>query len=202
MLTNEQMMFLKRQKIELFQMFNAQGLTKVEYHAEMKREDKLFAYGVKECGSGHSLRTRAGHCIECNTANIAFMVRHNKRATVYVAASRSIGIIKIGSSTQLPVREEQIRKYAYAGATDWIIVSSVLCDNAGKVEKETQKKLKAFQWEATYVWEGRETDCYEVFKCGYPEAHKALIEVLPDNEKMLLIKNMRPDAAKNYNFSL
>jgi hypothetical protein len=59
-LTEEQISFLERHEIPLTWMFDAEGLTRPEYKRAMKNEEKYFAYGVKECLNGHTLRTRHG----------------------------------------------------------------------------------------------------------------------------------------------
>jgi hypothetical protein len=200
-LTTEQRVFLLRHKISLSQVFDATGMSTQQYKGAMKRQEKLFAFGTARCLRGHELRSRAGNCIQCDTANISFMKNSVKRASVYIAASRSKQCVKVGMTGFIEAREEQLRKYQYGGADDWIMVSSVVCNNAGRVEFQTHSKLADYKIQAFYQWEGRHTECHEIFRCGYFPAHRALIEFLTDDERALLLMNMRRDAGKNYNFS-
>ena len=72
-ITKEQLKFLETQKISLDKIFDATGLSKTEYHKSMKEMDKIIAIGVTPCAKfSHSMRTRNGHCVQCNTATIAF----------------------------------------------------------------------------------------------------------------------------------
>lgn len=199
-LTTEQLLFLRRHKIGTSMVMDASGYRREDYDARMRQQDKLFAFGVTPCAAGHTLRSRAGHCIQCNTATISFMLRHHRRATVYIAASRSKRLVKIGLTTDIAAREEQLRKYLYAEADDWIMVSSVPCENAGRVEASAHTKLAAHQAQSRYFWDGQWRDCYEVFRCGYFTAHRAVMEFLNEEERAALMRTMRRDAGVNYNF--
>ena len=71
--SDDQRKFLRDQKLPLSFLFDASGMRKVDYEAVMKRDEKFFAFGVTPCSKGgHSLRTRSGHCIQCDTAKIAY----------------------------------------------------------------------------------------------------------------------------------
>jgi hypothetical protein len=96
-LTTEQLAFLESQFVPLSRTFDASGMTRREYQDEMKSLDLIVAYGVSACKArGHTLRTRAGHCCQCNTAALAFLLRFEDRGEVYVASSAKQGLTKIG----------------------------------------------------------------------------------------------------------
>lgn len=123
-LTDEQFKFLRSQNIPLSALFDATGMKKADYRLAMKSEEKSFAYGVTSCGKGeHTLRTRAGHCIQCNHSRIAYMLRHDARAYVYIAASAVGCLIKIGSSIDLAGRTDKLNRYQYGGQKDWQILA-------------------------------------------------------------------------------
>jgi hypothetical protein len=199
-MTTDQLTFFRRHKIPFSLVFDATGMDPSQYEPRMRQQEKLFAFGTSPCGKGHRLRSRPGHCIECSTANIAFMMRTYQRSHVYIAASRTGRFVKIGMSSQIEIREGQLKKYRYGGVDDWIIVSSVLCDKAGRVEQNAHQKLAPRQMEALYYWDGQERECYEIFRCGYRTAHQAVAEFLTDDERRRFVSNMRKDAGINYNF--
>jgi hypothetical protein len=95
-LDREQIEFLKKHKISDAELFDASGLKRQQYQVIMEQENKKFAFGVDPCSNGHALRTRAGHCIQCNTARIAFERRHSATGQVYIAGSLKGQSIKIG----------------------------------------------------------------------------------------------------------
>ena len=82
--------FLLGKDIPLSTAFDASGMPTREWKATMKAEGKFVAYGVT-CLRGHSLKTRAGNCIRCNPANIAFARRAAKEGFVYLARSTRLG---------------------------------------------------------------------------------------------------------------
>ena len=125
-LTSEQLHFLRQQKILLSTVFDASGMRTADYQQVMKAEGKSFAYGVTQCSKGgHALRTRKGHCIQCDHATIAFMLRHDKKAFVYIAASYGGRLIKVGSSEDVVRRERQLCDYRYGGQDDWHFLDRV-----------------------------------------------------------------------------
>jgi hypothetical protein len=198
-LTSEQLSFFARHKIPLSQVFDARGMGRSHYQELMKNQEKYFAFGTEPCKNGsHTLRSRSGHCVECDTARITFMMRAVKQADVYIAASRSKKFIKIGSSTELARRIDYLSKESYGGADDWICVAKVHCAKAGSVEFEAQKKLREFRTGATYHHSGRLTDAYEIFSCDYRFARTALIASVPEAERKGFWE--RPDSLRNYNF--
>ena len=78
-LNKSQIEFLKSQNISEKMIFNAKGLKKSEYKGIMKLKRKIIAYNVTPCReNGHTLRTRSGHCVQCNTTRIGFQKRSDK----------------------------------------------------------------------------------------------------------------------------
>jgi hypothetical protein len=87
-LTNSERVFLYAHDIPGSLLFDVSGLRRVDYVEIMQQRDLLFAYNAKPCqAAGHRLRTRAGHCIVCRPAAIAFIKRYVNPGTVYVAYS-------------------------------------------------------------------------------------------------------------------
>jgi hypothetical protein len=176
----EQLAFLSSQKVPLSVVFDATGMRKVDYAEAMKSGGFHFAYGTTPCGKGgHTLRTRAGHCIQCDTSKIAFQMRHRTPGHVYLAGSAKTNLFKVGTTNDLAVREWQLRDWRYGGAADWEVLLSSHVANAGAIEFGAQHRLRHRSEPGTYIRDGRTQGCYELFRCSYDEAREALIAVLP-----------------------
>jgi hypothetical protein len=97
-------------------------MSKSEYRQIMKELNKYVAFNVIACRkSGHTLRTRTGHCIQCDTARLAFMKRHVSEGIIYIAGSKEGEIMKVGYSKAVEVRQESLNRTQYAGYKDWVI---------------------------------------------------------------------------------
>lgn len=141
----------------------------------MKDLGMLVAYGVSPCGNGgHSLRTRAGHCVQCNTHAIAFLRRHDESGEIYVAVSRKAGLVKIGTATDAPKRMQTLNSYAYGGNDDWTVAFRCHCEKAGQVEFLAQKSLREQQARGSYTKLNQEIECRELFGCEPAEAITAV----------------------------
>jgi hypothetical protein len=170
-LTEEQLKFLRSHNIPASLVFDASGMRKKDYADEMKEAGKAFAFGVTPCAAGrHTLRSRAGHCVQCDTSKIAYMLRHISPGKVYVAASRKGGFIKIGSCQWIYEREESLQKTKYGGCDDWQIIAWASFSEAGRSEGEIQSALKEWQVGARYWKDYRWQECCELFLCDAKQA--------------------------------
>jgi hypothetical protein len=142
-LSLEQIPFLHSQRISLRELFDASGMKKADYQSAMEDTGQHFAYGVTPCvRGGHALRTKAGHCIQCDTSKISYALRNSKNATVYIAGSTDHRIIKVGLTTDRARRLSQINEYKYGGSSDWEMLAWVQSATAGRVEFEAQNRLQ------------------------------------------------------------
>ena len=115
-LTKEQIAFLSKHKISLGVVFNAEGLTAKERKSQMETLDMRFAYGVTPCRKmGHTLRSLAGDCIQCNTHVIAFTNRHFDKGFIYVSISSSKELLKICCTINIQNRTSSLNKLSYWG---------------------------------------------------------------------------------------
>lgn len=163
-LTREQEDFLRKLKIPLSLVFDATGMRPKDYRKAMRDQEKLFAIGVSPCAKhGHRMRTRSGDCMQCNPAAIGFIRRHYNKASVYIAASRSKQLIKVGSSQHPEDRETLLNSREYGGISDWSTICHVRCTNAGRVEFDIHELLLPFASPQTYTREGKIVDCLEIF---------------------------------------
>ena len=141
----------------------------------MRADDKAFAYNASPCqNGGHTLRSRANHCIQCNTARIGYVKRYFAEGYIYIAASPLGRLIKVGTTTDIERRKWQLNRWEYGRQGDWRIVAVVHTDNAGRVEGEAHSRLARYSVEGDYLRAGRRQRCLELFKCNFGDAKEAL----------------------------
>lgn len=178
-LTDEQRRFLLHHRVPLSAVFDATGLSPRCYRAAMKAADALVAIGVARCrASEHAMRTRAGHCVQCNPAGLGFLRRHTAPGSVYVAYSEREQIAKVGSSQYPNVRIEELNRKAYGGASDWYLYKSFATAEAGRTEALAQWRLRDHWVRRTYFWAGQFRECYELFECAAHVANEAVLTAL------------------------
>lgn len=179
-LTQDQLRFLTSQRIPTSMLFDATGMRKRDYALAMAEIGAYFAFGVTACGAGgHQLRTKAGHCIQCDTSKIAFALRHSTEGSVYVAYSKTARLVKVGVAGDLADRLNKLREYQYGGASDWALLCSAFVPEAGRLEFAVQDRLAQHRVPGTYTRAGRIQGCYELFACETSEAVDALASIAP-----------------------
>jgi hypothetical protein len=198
-LTDEQRAFLNTHGIPLSAMFDASGMRTAAYQRAMKEADKSFAYGVTPCiKAGHRLRTRAGHCIQCDHSKIAYMLRYDGPANVYIGGSKRSEVLKIGSSGLVSERCMLLNSYRYGGHADWKMLAWAFTPAAGRVEFDIHNRLGRYSTSGEYVQGGVRRSCYELFRCNFTDALDALRASLPNGVEIKI-----PDergAHEDYNF--
>lgn len=179
-LAEDQRLFLEKHHIPLDKVFDATGLSRAEYRQFMGERGQLIAIGTDPCDkSGHRMRTRTGHCPQCNTANLSFLQIFVNEGLVYVASSKATGLSKVGVASDVQSRERTLNSQGYGGAKDWRVIGARKCKQAGRVESMTQKALKGFRTCKSYNKNGVQVNVKELFFCdGYTvlEAVRASIE--------------------------
>lgn len=182
LLTKEQISFLKCQGIAPAQIFDA-SMTKSKADRESKMEalELSFYYGGAACSKGgHTLRTKAGHCIQCDTSKIAYQLRHSASGHVYLAYSPSKKLSKVGFTKNHPQdRAELLRQEQYANASDWDIKKMAKFEkDAGKIEFAIHSLLEAHLKPVLYEkYKGKMVECREVFACDLQLAIKAFEQI-------------------------
>jgi hypothetical protein len=170
-ITDEQRVFLDQHRIPLSRVFDAKGMKRAEYQEAMRALDLVIAVGTSTCkAAGHRMRTRAGHCAQCEPATIAFMLRNDDPAFVYIAAPLSGGIIKVGSSQNPAQRMQTLNAFAYGGYRDWRLHFSEQCDRAGFVEFNAHRMMKPYSIPGFYKRGTVQVACLELFACGLSDA--------------------------------
>lgn len=181
-LSADQIFFLKSQNISPSLVFDASGYSKAERTAIMKEQEKLFYFGDAVCKrAGHSLRTKAGHCIQCDTSTIAYQLRSSAKGYVYLAYSPSTKYVKVGFSKHHPQdRAEILRNEAYGKIRDWDAKKVVMLEkDAGRMEFAIHAKLEPYLKTITYNRSNGEViECREIFNCDLDVAKKIFDEII------------------------
>ena len=194
-ISEEQLFFLKEHDIPLSKIFDAANQKRETYRKSMKALEKLIAINTTPCSKyGHTIRTRNGHCCQCNTASIAYLKRHYAHGYVYIVGSQEKKVLKVGSTNNIKNRVNSLNFENYASINDWELILYYKCNNIGLIETEAHNKLNKFQVEKTYIKNGRTQIAYEIFDCNYDVCKIALVNTAKNNiiekyEDELLSKN-------------
>jgi hypothetical protein len=181
-LTPEQRGFFRDQKIPLSLVFNGSGMSKAMRESLMDSLDLKFYYGGAPCQkSGHTLRSKAGHCIQCDTSKIAYQMRSSQSGYVYLAYSQKGSCAKIGSTGNGPKeRVEYLASLGYAGYSDWqLMTSRHIPAKAGMVEFHIHELLAEFQRPVSYKKQGVTVNSREVFFCSLEKARAVFDATMP-----------------------
>ncbi len=165
-LTDGQIKFLGIQGIPLSQVFDATGMKSSEYKQIMKDIGMVVAIGVTPCdASGHKLRTRHGHCVQCGTHNLAFLKRYDDLGIIYVAKDATSKLAKIGTAKDASGRENSLNRVGYGGSNNWKIEFAQQCERAGRIEFNVHQALSPYRVSKSYWKQGHLVDCNELFDC-------------------------------------
>ena|ERR1700674_3915 len=193
----EEIKFFQRHGIPISEVFDATGKRRKDYQEEMRLQKKNFAFGVNPCGKGHTVKTRAGHCPQCDTARIAFQRRHEKEAYVYIAGSLGGKVLKIGFSEDPERRVRDFNAQGYGLGGRWTLLFYVRCERAGAMEHEIRKKLKKYVVPTVYDKGSVEVFTQEQVSCGYIFAREAIASVVGKN---MSLSWELSDATVRFNF--
>lgn len=184
-ITDAEYTFLVSQKILITHVYDARFRAATEWGDDAKQEGMMF--GLSEpCYQGHRLRTRAGHCIQCDTARIAYARRFAEPGYVYIAASKVEKLLKVGSCVDPNQREHNLNANQYGSASDWQIIAWCKTPSMGQVEFEIQKQLTNISIERSYKKDGRDQTARELFRYEINrvwQTYKAQIAKIEDKSK-------------------
>ena len=172
-MTPEEKRFLKKHKIHLDDVFDARYEPTSFWTEEAKRQGKNFIIKDPPCKeAGHRLYTRKNKCIQCNTEQIAYMLRVYESGFVYIAGSICEKFIKIGSAKNIKERKRTLPEQSYGGANDWKILRYVKVEHRGKTEGEIQNDLREYKYkkDAYYQKDGRKQQASELYQCSFTDA--------------------------------
>jgi hypothetical protein len=174
-LTGDQLFFLKCHRISLEKVFNAYGLSTSSYKEQMEQKGMLIAYNVTPCKNyGHTLRTRGGHCFQCNPASIGYLKRHDSPGYVYIAESKKHKLLKVGFTENYFQRENSLTSEAYANIVDWEIIYVINSASAGKIESDIKTQLYEYSTSEFYDHDDKIQEAKELYKCEIIQVIEAI----------------------------
>lgn len=194
-LTKEHLAFFKLHNVALDRVFDSEGLPPIVYKPKMKSMGKLIAFNVSPCrNAGHTLKTRSGHCPQCNTAYLEFQKRKDSPGVVYIAGTQKGKITKVGFSKDLEGRDESINRTKYANYNDWTMLYAILSPVAGQIENEIKSKLSQYSSEFVYEHDGHIQEAGETFTCSFSKVRAALVDLCKTKKyKIEVLRNIKTD---------
>lgn len=167
----------------------------------MFERQKIFAFNYyKSCSKGHNLISRAGHCIQCRTANIEFIRRYVSSGFIYIAGSIKAKMIKVGFTKGIENRSISLNKTKYGGFSDWELLCSVDCEQGGIVERKIHGDLYQNSVVKTYQHDGKSQKANELFHCSYDKALNSLKKYISINPSFFKIIRENKSKISNYQF--
>ncbi|WP_164121899.1 GIY-YIG nuclease family protein [Sphingobacterium sp. xlx-130] len=157
--------FLNKHKIDKKYVIDAKGVTINDIKAQMKTNNKYFAYNSTKCKQGgHTIRSRSGHCIVCDVTRIAFVKRQYAVGKIYVFGSKSKQFVKVGMTTDhITSRLQKLNSRKVGGANDWEALCSLDVEDPNNMELSLHKLLKDYRVTGA-LYEG--TESKEIFRCS------------------------------------
>lgn len=184
--------FLRHHNIPIEKVLDVSGMSRSEYIPIMERQGKIFVVNATPCQlMGHTIRTKAGHCAQCNTASIAFQKRSDSSGFVYIAGTKIGSLIKIGCTESYIDRQKSLRDTKYAGFKDWRVLFVIHCAGIGNIEQKLHKSFRGFSVKLNYLHDNKLQRASEVYSLGFTKARNVLIELLERN-------NIYYEKAKDY----
>jgi hypothetical protein len=138
-LTDSERCFLTSQGLGPDDVMDVRGIPQRLWFQWIEKEGKTVALGSRCNAAGHRLRSRRGHCLQCDTSKLGYQAHYAEERYVYIAGSRSARFIKIGNCRDTAQRERQMCSERYGGVGDWDFVYSV------RVKRQEQLIVVAFR---------------------------------------------------------
>jgi hypothetical protein len=157
--------------------FDGRAFSQAGWKQYAKEAGKDIVLGGRCRKAGHRLRTRGGHCVQCDPKKLAFTARFSSRGQVYIAGSLNGRLIKLGSCGDWEQRLRQLCAERYGGYGDWRLLHSVVVNNMGEVENRIGRKLWRYSVSRPYQKDGLPQVATELYSCSYSQAAKALAEI-------------------------
>lgn len=148
------------------------------WKARVRETGQTLVLGTPCEAAAHRLRTRSGHCAQCNPANIAYQNRHNSSGYVYIAGSVTRRVIKIGTALDIEQRCKNLVNQCYGGITDWTILFFAEVDNGGLVESFALRRLEGYRFDFDYIKDGKRQRATEILEVNFSQALKAVVDAI------------------------
>ncbi len=187
-LTTAEKAFIKNHNLSYDDFYDGRfEKSQIQRHDNAKKCGCNFVIGPK-CHNGHRLKTRNGHCIECDSRRIIYKLRHEIPGAVYVATCGDyckIGMVqKIGQTVEEAIGSREYKlntEGGYGGNANWQIIDyREVSKGAGKVEHMAQAALSDYRVKGSYCHSGCMQSAYELFRCDPDTAIMALNTAIDD----------------------
>ncbi|WP_109143742.1 GIY-YIG nuclease family protein, partial [Bradyrhizobium sp. SUTN9-2] len=140
-LTPSELAFLSSQNLGPDDVFDARWMSQARWFREIKKAGKTIALGSPCRKAGHRLRSRKGHCAQCDTKVLAYASRYDLEQYIYIAGSLRARLIKIGVCKDLLQRVRQISSERHGDSADWEIIYAVHMARSGEIEERVLHRL-------------------------------------------------------------
>ena len=170
MLTKDEIEFLRSQGLTPEDVYDGRAQASAVTREAARAAKKRVVLGAPCQKGGHRLRTRAGHCIVCDTSKLAYQDRHLAAGFVYIAGSKARRLIKIGIAKSVDQRERNLNAHRYANTEDWRMLFHLGVETGGEAERRVHQGLEAFKIVVPYAKDGRDQDAGEVYQTSFSMA--------------------------------
>lgn len=185
-LLDDELSFIRRNNLDISDFCDARGLSKSDWRHLAKLNNKLYIIGSPCRNANHRLRTRSGHCIQCDTSKIKYIKRFHTSGILYIA--KNLNLYKVGivenntgdDNFSISNRQGSLNgEGGYGGIRGWEIVKTFNIKNkVGRVEDEISKKLATYNKKISYIHSGEDQDAKEIYECDYETILEAVEFVL------------------------
>ena len=183
--TSEELNFIHENGLTEDDFYDGRGESQRERHDNAKQSGCICVV-AGECRNGHRLKTRSGHCIQCNSAVIAFQKRNSRSGAIYVATNGDyckVGVVDNNiNNVEQAIHNREMRlnlEGGYGGMTGWKIIAwAPVSGNLGKIEDDIHHQLTQYSVEAEYTYSGNSRSAQEMFECDRDEAVDRIDEVI------------------------
>ena len=178
MLTRDELEFLKGQGLTTVDVYDGRKQSSAAWKVGVRQAGKAVVLGTPCAAKGHRLRTRSGHCAQCDTAKLSYQKRHNTEGYVYIAGSKSARLLKVGTCVDIEQRRRNLRNQRYGNISDWEMLFTAKVDTGGKVEGSALSLLSPYKVVRPYEKDGKKQEAAEMLKTSFSIALAAIQETL------------------------
>src|ERR1700722_10422251 len=178
-LTAAELAFVEKYGLDANNVYDGRGQSKGKREVAAKHGgfDLILAAGC--INGGHRLKTRSGHCAQCNPVNLARQTRYNTAGSVYIAGSLQDRLLKIGSTDDVEQRTRTLQyESGYGSAPDWTMLFHAKVAKKGEIEAAALRALKAFKVVRPYVKNGAQQEAGELLDAPFSTALAAIVDVI------------------------
>lgn len=179
----DELEFLKRHGVKPEEVHDGQRHSQARRKSDAERLGKILVLGSPCNAEGHRLRTRAGHCVQCDPKKLAYQTRHTAPGYVYIAGSLKGRVIKMGTASNMDQRHRQLCAEKYGGLGDWVVLFHMKVNEGGKVEQTALSRLQKHTAVRTYVKDGTAQDATEILRCGVSIAMRAVADAIGEGDR-------------------